>query len=962
MRKPFVLNTLAALALALASSAFAAGSPAGSVIQNRAFLEFTPGEGQPPVVLPSPPVETTVLPICAVSVLPNGTRAAPGQSYSLLPGEGAVLRYVVANTGNASNTLSLQVATDAASQFTPGNLSLHIDSNGNGIIDANEPAVTQITLAADQTADVLVQVATALNARGDAFLNLIGSCTTNLTATAGERDEDNVARVTVGDPPTLSVTKTFSPPSLKPGEETTVTVTARNTGTGASREVLITDMINTAAMKDFIFIGGSARLTDAQSAAIGSIEYTPDGTAWQAAESVPLAGLRGRISSLAPNTSAVLSFRLRAPLTELGTRRNIANLVSSEQTVEAPADVTVKYNPELALGPVGNPRALPGGELSPNDLQVKDAAVLGQEVCFVQTVQNLGDRPDTLTITGRLLIGEAALRFTQVDGTAITEPFQIPNLAPQATQDFRVCVTPSKAGMGTEALRLELTAKSSVGAADNLTIDSILTLAANALKPVKAVDAGDMKLVDPGQNLTYTLTFTNAQTFALTDVVVRDNLNVIQILDAAGKLTRTDTLEFVSADQGGVLEGTEAVWRFPSVAAGQTLTLTLKTRVPATTPDGASVVNTFTVSSSEIPAPVPSNPIKNPVFDDTNLTLVKSSTPALVSFGQEITYTFTVTNKSTAANLTLIEVTDNLPKGLVYVEGSSTLDGASITPTVTGRQYVWRIPGLAAGQVAEVRFRALVTPDAGTEIRNSAIASGISPGGVPTNPTPPSTTVTIITPESIFGRSTADIVGYVFLDRNRDGIYNKGSDVPYPNARVILANGRIALTDLEGRYHFGNIMEGTVAVRLDPNSVVPQNLSVPQDAGLSGSRLVYVRNLTSIDFPLAPDGGDIAVIRDTTLRVRGGLPEAQSSFAVRKQVFTTEETGVYRVQLILSASADLPGFELTDPLPADATLLDGQNVLNFDTLPSGERAVTYRFRWAGDSKGAVTDPTASWRY
>lgn len=962
MRKPFVLNTLAALALALSSSAFAAGTPAGTVIQNQAFLEFSPNPGQPPVVIPSTPVETTVLPVCSVSVLPNGTLAAPGQSYSLLPGESTVLRYTVANTGNTRNTLGLQVATDTTSQFTPGDLSLHIDANGNGIIDANEPAATQVMLDADQTAAVLVQVTTAQAARGNAFLNLIGTCATNITGTAGERDDNNVARVTVGDPPTFSLTKTFSPPSLNPGQETTVTVTARNTGAGASREVLITDMINSAAMKDFTFIGGSARLTDAQGAATGSIEYTPDGNAWQTTESTPVAGLRGRIASLAPNASAVLSFRLRAPLTEVGTRRNIAMLISGDQTVEAPADVTVKYNPEIALGPVGNPRALTGGELSANDLQVKDVAVLGQEVCFVQTVQNLGDRADTLTITGRLLIGEATYRFTQVDGTPITEPFQIPGLAPQATQDFRVCVTPSKAGTATEALRLELTAKSSRGAADNQTIDSILTLAANGLKPVKSVDVGDMKLVKPGQDLTYTLTFTNAQSFALTNVVVRDNLKVIQVLDAAGNLTRADTLEFVSADNGGVLEGTEAVWRFPSVAAGQTLSLTLKTRVPATTPDGSSVLNVFTVASSEIPAPVPSNPIKNPVFDDANLTLVKTSNPPVVSYGQEITYTFTVTNKSTAASLKLIEVTDKLPVGLVYVEGSSTLDGAAITPVVTGRQYVWSIPGLAAGQVAEIRFRALVTPEAGTTIKNSAIATGIASGNVPTNPTPESSTVTKITPESIFGRSTADIVGYVFLDRDRDGIYDKGLDVPCPNARVILANGRIALTDLEGRYHFGNVMEGTVAVRLDPNSVIPQNLSMPQDVGLPGSRLVYVRNLTSIDFPLAPDGGDIAVIRDTTLRVQGGLPEAQNSFSVRKQVFTTEEAGVYRVQLILSASADLPAFSLTDPLPADAALLDGQNVLNFDTLPRGERAVTYRFRWGGDPKGAVTDPTASWRY
>ena len=126
---------------------------------------------------------------------------------------------------------------------------------------------------------------------------------------------------------------------------------------------------------------------------------------------------------------------------------------------------------------------------------------------------------------------------------------------------------------------------------------------------------------------------------------------------------------------------------------------------------------------------------------------------------------------------------------------------------------------------------------------------------------------------------------------------------------------------------------------------------------------MFVRNLTSVDFPLAPQAGDIAVIRDTSLRVTSTLPgQPERSLLIRKSLFATDEPGEYRVQLILSAGADLSGVTLTDPLPQGATLIDGQNVLTYDTLASGERAVTYRFRWAGDPKGAVTDPTASWRY
>ncbi|MFC6802036.1 hypothetical protein ACFQDE_10185 [Deinococcus caeni] len=239
----------------------------------------------------------------------------------------------------------------------------------------------------------------------------------------------------------------------------------------------------------------------------------------------------------------------------------------------------------------------------------------------------------------------------------------------------------------------------------------------------------------------------------------------------------------------------------------------------------------------------------NGVFDAANLTLVKSSSPATVAYGQTITYTFTVTNRSATAALQEIRVTDNLPAGLNYVSGSSRLNGAEILPTVTGREYVWLIPGLAPGAVAVITFDAIVTPDAGTQIRNSAVATAISNDGQ--TQTPPSSALNSIDP-LIFGRNTADLVGYVFLDENRNGVYDRGTDTPYQNARVILAGGRTALTDAEGRYHFRNLTEGTAALRLDPNSVAAQNISVPQDAGRPGSRVVFVRNLTSVDFPLAP--------------------------------------------------------------------------------------------------------------
>ncbi|MFD1732001.1 hypothetical protein ACFSC4_14530 [Deinococcus malanensis] len=95
----------------------------------------------------------------------------------------------------------------------------------------------------------------------------------------------------------------------------------------------------------------------------------------------------------------------------------------------------------------------------------------------------------------------------------------------------------------------------------------------------------------------------------------------------------------------------------------------------------------------------------------------------------------------------------------------------------------------------------------------------------------------------------ADILGVVFVDRNRNGLYDEALDTPVARARVLLAGGREALTDERGRYSFGNVRIGTHALRLDPSTTPYQALITHQAGGLSGTKTVHVTGLTSVDFP-----------------------------------------------------------------------------------------------------------------
>ena len=960
MRNSTLLTRLLALILTLAATAGAVGTPAGTSIENQAQLQALPSNpADPPINEVSPKVVTVVAPVCSVSVLPDGTVQAPGQNYTRLPGEDATLRYTLTNSGNAVNTFALSTSSDAASNFTAGDLSIHLDSNNNGVIDAGEPAISSLDLPADGSAVLLVRATTAVGSRGNAYLNLSAACA---AALGGASDSNNVALVKVSEPPTLTLAKSFDAPRVQPGGTVGVTLTASNTGTGASREVVITDLLNTPDLNDFTYVSGSASVPGAAGVPAGRLEFSADGTSWQTAETAPVKGLRWRFDSLAPAATLSLKFSLVAPLTNPGVRKNVALLTSSgTPDVPATATVDVRFAPLIVLGPIGNPQALPGGELSSDDLQTKDVAFLNQETCFQQTEQNLGDRDDQLSVKAVVHIGQANLRLLELDGT----PFvQGRTLAPNATHDFQVCITPTapavplavgsalKAQATAPALRIHLTASSARGAPDNLTVDEITTVVSSL--PTLSKTVSPTGTVKQGDTLTYTLKVTNSLSVDLSNVVLSDPLNV--------------HLNFVSASDGGTFQNGVVRWNVGSVKAGQSVTRTLVATVRADTPDDTVITNTFSFTSDGIPNPVQSPQVSNPVYGGS-LVFSKTSTPAEVSVGDLVTYTFLVRNPSTVATMRMVEITDNMPSGLEYIPGSSQFNGAPIadpvrvaptdsTPAGTSAVLVWTLPELGPGAQHEVTFNARVLPSVvGTRVQNTAIARAISSNNADVPPISASATNRI---KPLIFAPIADIVGYVFQDINRDGVYQQGSDVPVQNARVLLSNGRIALTDAQGRYHFGSVSEGFTAVRLDPSSVPQAALTVPQDGSYDGSRGVYVRNLTSIDFPLQPLSADIDVVRDTTLTM--GTQDAPSLLTLRKQVFTTSESGVYRVQLTLRATEILTGFTLNDPLPQGATLLDGSNTSNVESLPGGERLLTYRFRYAGDPKSAVTDPTAGWRY
>ncbi|NJP07662.1 MAG: DUF11 domain-containing protein, partial [Chloroflexaceae bacterium] len=99
-----------------------------------------------------------------------------------------------------------------------------------------------------------------------------------------------------------------------------------------------------------------------------------------------------------------------------------------------------------------------------------------------------------------------------------------------------------------------------------------------------------------------------------------------------------------------------------------------------------------------------------------------------VAPNQIITFRLRATNNSTAMVLSPVRITDELPDGMTFIEGSAS----PVQPIAIGRTLIWNDVtqgvGLQPGESVDITFEAIVTTEIGTYI-NIGIVEGEYPGG-----------------------------------------------------------------------------------------------------------------------------------------------------------------------------------------------------------------------------------------
>lgn len=176
--------------------------------------------------------------------------------------------------------------------------------------------------------------------------------------------------------------------------------------------------------------------------------------------------------------------------------------------------------------------------------------------------------------------------------------------------------------------------------------------------------------------------------------------------------------------------------------------------------------------------------------------VVTKTTPLVnVSRGDLVPYTITATN-TLAANLTNIDLRDQVPPGFKYKVGTATLDGVKTEPGINGRNLTWPNLTFAAGQRRTVRLMLVVGSGVSEgEYVNSAFALNNLVGAAVSN----TATATVrVVPDPTFDCS--DLIGKVFDDKNVNG-YQDDGEPGIANVRLATVNGLLVTTDDQGRFH-----------------------------------------------------------------------------------------------------------------------------------------------------------------
>ncbi len=192
--------------------------------------------------------------------------------------------------------------------------------------------------------------------------------------------------------------------------------------------------------------------------------------------------------------------------------------------------------------------------------------------------------------------------------------------------------------------------------------------------------------------------------------------------------------------------------------------------------------------------------------NNQDLWVAKSVNKPIAGIGESVLYTMEVHNEniSTATN---VKLTDLMPLGVKYQNGTLKLDGVVTTPVISsnGLELEVIIPQIVSKGMAKITFIATIgAVNSKNELVNQAWAT--SSAGDKSS----IATASLSIKEELF-REHGIILGQVYDSAYKNSKKTHGVG----GVRLYLENGTFVVTDKNGKYHFEGIESGTHVVQVD---------------------------------------------------------------------------------------------------------------------------------------------------
>lgn len=223
---------------------------------------------------------------------------------------------------------------------------------------------------------------------------------------------------------------------------------------------------------------------------------------------------------------------------------------------------------------------------------------------------------------------------------------------------------------------------------------ALLTLPANAQAPILGIVKSSVPAsggtVQPGDTITYTITYNNTGTDNATNVVIIDAVPTYTTY-ITGTASGTGTTITYSHDGGSTYDSSETPpvthinWTRGLLINGTTgQTVSFQVTVNTPLDNGTTINNQASIESDEL-APADSNTVTHYVSSAPILSIAKTDAPDPVVAGQTLTYTITYENTGTmiANNVIITEAYDSK---VAFVSATPAPDG--------GTDNIWTITTL----------------------------------------------------------------------------------------------------------------------------------------------------------------------------------------------------------------------------------------------------------------------------